>query len=169
MTLRRVCLCAVAIVWVLTFTACQTASQPEPKRDVAADIAAIRALDDQSAAAVNSNDAAAVAATYADDGIEMSPGQAATEGKQAIQARYETMFKENPLKFAVTPLETQVAGDWAYERGTAAIAVTPKAAKPIEQSLRYLVILNRQPDGSWKLYRDMGNSSEPLPGAVRTK
>ena len=39
----------------------------------------------------NSNDAAALAATYADDAIMMDPNQAAIEGKQAIQAAYEAM------------------------------------------------------------------------------
>jgi ketosteroid isomerase-like protein len=61
--------------------------EPEQKRDVAADITAIHALPEQYTAAVNSSDAVAVAATYADDGIEMPPNLAATEGKQAIQAR----------------------------------------------------------------------------------
>jgi len=154
---------------MLTFAGCQTAPTPEPKRDVAADRKAIDALRDQYTIAFNSSDAAATAASFTDDAIVMEANQASVEGKQAIQAMFEAMFKANAVKISLTPAETQVAGDWAYERGAAAITVTPKAGKPIEQSLRYVVILNRQPDGSWKLYRDMGNSSEPLPGAVGTK
>jgi uncharacterized protein (TIGR02246 family) len=164
-----VCLYAFALGWILTFTACQTASQPESKRDVAADIAAIKALDDQYAAAVNSSDAAAVAATYADDGIEMSPGQAATEGRQAIQARYELLLKENALKFAITPLETQVAGDWAYNRGNYTVTVTPKSGKPMEESGKFLEIAKRQPDGSWKVHRVIWNSNNPPAGAAGKK
>ena len=174
MTLHNSFFCAFALTSMLTFAGCQTAPTPEPKRDVAADTAAINALGDQYAAAVNSNDAAAVAATYADDAIMMDPGEAAIEGKQAIQAVYEARAKENAGKtvaftFAFTQLETQVAGDWAYDRGNYTVTVTPKSGKPMERSNKYLTIYKRQPDGSWKIYRDISNSSEPLPSAAGTK
>ena len=60
----------------------------EPKRDTAADIAAINALRDQFASAYYSNDAAATAAYYADDAIVMPPNQSA-EGRRGIQAMLE--------------------------------------------------------------------------------
>ena len=168
MTLRNVFVCAVAPVLMLTFAGCQTAPTPQPKMDVAADTRAIDALADQYAAAMNSSDAAAVAAVYADDAIEMPPDQAAIEGKQAIQASYEATFKEYAVKSALTPLETQMAGDWAYKRGNYTNTVTPKSGKPMEQSGKYLVIAKRQPDGSWKDYRATWNSNN-LPPSVAGK
>jgi uncharacterized protein (TIGR02246 family) len=169
MTLRNVCRCAFALTSLLTFSGCQTAPKPEQKRDVAADTTAIKALRDQYTAAFNSNDAAATAATLADDAIVMEPNQAAIEGKQAVQAMFEAMFKENAVRIALTPLETEVAGDWAYDRGNATITVTPKSGKPMQESAKYLVIVKRQPDGSWKVYRDISNSNNPLPGAAGKK
>ena len=165
MTLRKVCICAFALTSILTFTGCQTAPTPEPKRDVAADRKAIKALGDQYVAAWNSNDAAALAATYADDAVMMNPNQASVEGKQAIRAAYEARFKESALKAAVTLLETQVAGDWAYDRGNVTINVTPRSGKPMEESVKYVFIYKRQPDGSWKVYRDISNSNNPPPSA----
>lgn len=169
MTLRRVCLCAFGLTSMLMFIGCQTAPKPGEKRDVAADTTAINALRDQFTAAFNSNDAAATAATYTDDAIMLPENQAAVEGKQAIQASYAAMFRENPVKVVLAPLETQVAGDWAYDRGNATMTVTPKSGKPIEESAKYLVIVKRQPDGSWKLYRDIDNSNSPPPGAAGKK
>jgi uncharacterized protein (TIGR02246 family) len=166
MTLRNVFLCAVALTLMLTFAGCQTAPQQEQKRDVAADTKAINALRDQVIAAFNSKDAAAMAATYADDAIMMSPSQAPVEGKQAIQAAYEVLFKGIVGKVAFTPLETQVAGDWAYDRGNYTVTVTPKSGKPTEAPYKYLVIVKRQPDGSWKLHREMSNSNAPPPSAA---
>ncbi len=64
MTLHNLCLCASALTSMLSFAGCQTALQPAQKRDVAADIAAINGPH-QYAAAVNSNGAAAMAATFA--------------------------------------------------------------------------------------------------------
>ena len=169
MTLRNVCVCAFALTSMLTFAGCQTAPKPEEKRDVAADTTAINALRDQFTAAFNSNDAAATAATYTGDAIAMLANQAAVEGKQAIQASYEAMFKGNAVKIALTPLETQVAGDWAYDRGNATITVTPKSGKPMETFGKYLTIYKRQPDGSWKIYRDISNSNNPPSGAAGKK
>jgi len=141
----------------------------EQKTDVAADITAINAANDQWTTAFNSNDAAAVAAIYADDAIRLLPNQAAVEGKQAIQAAFEAMFKENAVKCALTPLEIQVAGGWAYSRGSYKLTVNPKSGKPIKESGKYLSIGKRQSDGSWKTYRDIYNSNEPLPGAAGKK
>ena len=169
MTLRNLWLCAFALTSLLMFAGCQTAPTPEPKRDVVADTTAVNALRDQYATAFNASDAAAVAATFADDGIEMIPNQAAVEGKQAIQGYYEAMFKGSSAKTAAAPLETQVAGDWAYDRGNYTVAVTPKSGKPMEESGKYLVICKRQPDASWKIYRLIYNSNDPLPGAPGKK
>lgn len=171
MTLRNVLLFAFALT--LTFAGCQTAPTPEPKRDVAADTAAINALNDKVTAAFNSMDAAALAALYADDAIMMDSNQAAVEGKQAIQAVYEARVKENAGKMTLTaafsPLETQVAGDWAYDRGNFTLTVTPKSGKPMETFGKYLTIYKRQPDGSWKIYRDISNSNNPPPSAAGKK
>lgn len=171
MTLRNLFLCAFALTLMLTFAGCQTA--PKAERDVAADTTAINALRDKVTATFNSNDAAALAANYADDAIMMNPNQEAVEGKQAIQAAYEAMFKENAGKIAVTmvltPLETQLAGDWAYDRGSATSTITPKTGKPVQQSGKYLVIVKRQTDGSWKVYREMSNLNTPPSGAAGKK
>jgi uncharacterized protein (TIGR02246 family) len=171
---RSICLCAFALTLLLTFTGCQTAPQAEPKRDVAADMKAIKALNDSMITAFNSSDAAAVAATYADDAVMMDPNEAAIEGRQAIQAAYEARSKEREsegvaVTYAFTPLEIQVAGDWAYDRGNYTVTVTPKSGKPMERSNKYLTIYRRQPDGSWKIYRDISNSNEPPPSAAAKK
>ena len=169
MTRRNMYLCTFALTSILTFAGCQTAPKPEPQRDVAADTAAIDALLDQYTAAFNSNDAAATVASYADDAIVMSPNQAAVEGKQAIQAVYEAMFKEYAFKGTFTPLETQVTGDWAYRRGNYAETGTPKSGKPVEELGKWLEILKRQPDGSWKSHRLIYNSNNPPPAQASKK
>lgn len=104
--LRNLCLCAVALASMQVFAGSQTASQPEQKRDVAADIAAINALRNQFAAAFNSNSAAAVSDFFTDDAVLMFPNQAAIEGKLAIQTALEDFFKQNAAKIMHTPLET---------------------------------------------------------------
>jgi ketosteroid isomerase-like protein len=65
------------------------------------------------------------------------------------------------LVVAIFNEEVRVAGDWAYSRGTYSATLTPKAGgEPREDSGKYLTILERQSDGSWKIARDCFNSNE---------
>jgi uncharacterized protein (TIGR02246 family) len=166
MTLPSMAVCAFALTTMFTLTGCQTAPAPEPKRDVSADMKAIEALIQQFTATCNSNDPAALAAIHDDNAIEMPPN---IEGKQFIQAWLQGIFKENKVTCTLTPLETQVAGDWAYQRGNSTFIITPKSGKPMEESGKYLNIYRRQPDGSWKFYREMSNSNSPPPSATGKK
>jgi uncharacterized protein (TIGR02246 family) len=125
----------------LTFAGCRSAPTLELKRDTAADIKVINELLDQNIAAWNSNDAAAVADTFAGDAILMEPNLAALEGKEAIQGWYRALLKENVVRCAITPLETRVAGDWGYQRGNYTAVFTPKSGKPRVRRSR----TNRQP------------------------
>ena len=100
MTLRKAGLCAFGLTSVLAFIGCRPAPKPGEKRDVAVDTAAINALRDQFIAAFNSNDAAATAATYDNDAAVMFANRVHAEGKPAIQASYQALFKENAVKIA---------------------------------------------------------------------
>ena len=162
MPVRNVGLCAFALTLLLTVAGCQTAPRPEGK-DAGADLAAVNALRGRFAAAFNSNDAAALAALYAEDAIEMIANQPAVEGRPAIQSLYQAMFNANSVKIAITPLETHLAGDWAYDRGMATTTITPKSFRPTEESAEYLVILRRLPGGLWKVYREIEVSNNPPP------
>ena len=133
--------------------------RPEQKRTHAADFIVIGALHDQFAAAFNSNDAKAVAAFYTEDAALMLPGRPAIQGRQAILTMFEECFKQNAAKIKHTALDTQVAGDWAYERGKIREDVIPRFDQPLEQSLKYLAILKRQADGAWKIHVDIDNSN----------
>ena len=63
---------------------------------------------------------------------------------------------------AITNEEVQVSGDLAVARGTYAATVTPKdGGEAISIDGKYMTLLKRQPDGSWKIYRDIYNSNVP--------
>jgi len=100
-------------------------------------------------------------ALFTEDAISMPPNQAAVQGKAAILA-WEESFP--PISnFQEQSVELEGQGDLAYDRGTYSMTVTPPGAAPIEDRGKYLFILRKQADGSWKFLRVMYNSDLPLP------
>ena len=163
MAFPKASLCALTLI-CLVLAACQPAPQSAQKAASQADLSQINTLRDQFAAAYNAGDASAVARLYTDDAIMLPAHQPAVEGRQAIQASLQTTFQSHTAKMVITPLETQVFGDWAYDRGAFSVTVTPKAGgKPVEDAGKYLVMLKRLPDGSWRVHRHIDNSNNPLP------
>ena len=165
MTVHTFSLFTAALICV-GLSACQRTSA-RGEKTAPPDRAPINALREQFVAAFNAGDAEAVASIYTDDAILMLPYQPAYEGKQAIQAAFQSLFQNNmesTLKLTMTPQEIEIAGDWAYERGTSSMTATPKAGgTPIEDSRKYLVIFKRLPGGIWKAHRDTDSSNCPLP------
>ena len=156
------------LVFLLCFSfSCQqpgeeAAEEVEPVVDVEADIAAINELWNQYAAAVTTGDLDLWISLWTDNGIQMAPDAPAVIGKEQIRAKYESIFPQFIFKMAITNKEVRVTGDWAYARGTYTLSMTPKAGgETINIDGKFLTILKRQVDGSWKIFRDCFNSNVP--------
>jgi uncharacterized protein (TIGR02246 family) len=160
---------------VLGLTLALAACQPAPQQEVTpappsqADFeAAISKLHDAYLAAWNAGDAAALAAFYTDDAVVMPANAPTVSGKEAIQSYFQAQFGQFSQEQAASKAEAVAAGDWAFTRGTYTLKLTPKAGgKAIEDSGKYLDILARQSDGSWKMARQIWNSDNPSPGATK--
>jgi ketosteroid isomerase-like protein len=126
-----------------------------------ADRTAIRQAGENYVKLANARDIKGGLALYAEDAIVLPPNQAAVQGKAAIQAWMEA---PPPLSnFQTKSLEIEGRGDLAYDRGTYSLTVTPVGAAPIDVHGKFLTILRKQADGSWKILRDIWNSDLPLP------
>ena len=154
----------------LTAVACAPVEeQPEPVEEAAAtteaDAAAIDQVRERFAAAFNAGDAGAVAGLYTDDAMRMPPNEPAVVGREAILSRFEAEFAEFAGQLANPAEEIHVAGDWAFLRGTYTMTLTPSAGgEPTQDTGKYLVVVQRQPDGTWLTKREIWNSDNPLPG-----
>ncbi|MEX2285023.1 MAG: DUF4440 domain-containing protein [Gemmatimonadota bacterium] len=64
--------------------------------------------------------------------------------------------------FKLTMTNLLVKGDVAIETGTSVMTFQPKApgAPVVTENGKYVVVWKKQADGSWKLFRDIFNSSE---------
>ena len=113
------------------------------------------------ATAINAKDWATATATYADDAVFMPTNGEAMTGPANVQA---WMAAYPPFSnFVYTSVEVDGIGDLAYNRGTYELDLTPPGATaPIHDKGKFLEILRRQPDGSWKVIRDIFNSDLPV-------
>lgn len=145
--------CSFVGLCTLLLVACVPVGQQDTE---AADVAAIRALLAEYDALANAGDAAALAELYAEDVIHMPPDAASHVGRGAVLAAMEEMFGANTLQLTSVADEIEVTGDLAFVRITWDETIAPKAGGDTEQMHgNWLVILKRQADGSWKLWRDM--------------
>ena len=127
------------------------------RRDThAADLKAIKKLEQEDIQVTLSQDPKGLADVWAEDGVRLAPGRPPTVGKQAIAAENEHFRAQFPefkvLKYAPVLVEIQIAGGWAIEVGNAnaAYKMSPKD-EPISVTTQGVVrVLKRQSDGSWK-------------------
>ena len=69
------------------------------------------------------------------------------------------------LQFSLAVDEVRVLGEWAFERGDYTISLNPKAGGPTMQDIgKYITIYQRKPGDTWRIARDIWNSSNPPPG-----
>lgn len=113
--------------------------------------------------------AAAVTVLYDDLGMVLYPNTPAVQGKAEILAYFQGFFGEYAqTEFELASDEVEVVGPWAFDRGSYRWKGTPReGGGPLVDQGKYLVILKRQVDGSWRVYRAMDNSDRPLAQSSR--
>ena len=131
------------------------------------DAAAVRQMIDSANArfdaAALKGDTAALAAFYADDAVFMGANMPAERGHEAIAKGFAGMLAAmKPTAFKVQTQDLIVSGEYAIETGTYDMTNQgSKATKPMRDVGKYLVVWRKQPDGSYKIIRDIANSDQP--------
>jgi uncharacterized protein (TIGR02246 family) len=139
---------------------------PPPPDTTAADTAAINKIRDAYSAAWKAGDAERLGSLVSTDVVFYPTNAPAVTGRDAFVADQKKQFADaTPNDFAIKSEEMRLAGGWAFDRGTVDISLTPKAkgAKMMTFQSRYIVVLQRQGDGSWLLTRGIDNTPVPMP------
>jgi uncharacterized protein (TIGR02246 family) len=127
----------------------------------ASDSAGIAAADSAFVAGTNSGNAAAVAAVYAPDGSLLPPNMPLQQGREAIRTFWAGLLDAYTVKFEISPDIIEGRGDLAYNMGRYRFTAVPKAKSGpgIADEGKFVEILKKQPDGSWKYAVDIYNSN----------
>ncbi|MDZ7757161.1 YybH family protein [Rhodohalobacter sp.] len=123
------------------------------------DIAEINELREKELEAVLAGNVDSLMAIRTDDFIAMLPGMPAIKGKEAVREVLTGMFGQmEEFEHNTISEEVIVSGDWAFHRGTYTDRVTLKSGgETMAFEGKFLWILQRQEDGSWKYAIQISN------------
>ena len=147
----------VATLLVLAISGCA------PQVDTAAEEAAIREMSVEWMNAANAKDVERMLGLYTDDTSLYPPNLAIVTGKEAIRTYYSQLM-ESPgfvTSLEVTNVGISGAGNFAYSTGTSETTVNDAQGNPVTVREKWVAILKKQPDGTWKSVLDIWNSNEP--------
>ena len=156
----------------LACTTKETAARPDSTPPAAAtisstaDAAAVRqAIDSNNArfsAAMVKADTATVKSFYAEDALMMGANEKAVRGPEEIAKAFGAMHATMKVPaFELKAQDVIVTGDYAIETGAYSMTMQPKTGKAMSDVGKYLVVWKHQPNGTWKIVRDIYNSDQP--------
>lgn len=132
------------------------------KADEDAVVAAIQEIWTNYSKAATSGDAALWLSLWDENGIQMPPDMPARPKKVLNEAMPKAFAAIKMHTMSITAEEITVMGDYAYCRGVYTSDRTV-GGQLLKIDGKFLTIFRRQPDGSWKIYRDCFNSNVPPP------
>jgi ketosteroid isomerase-like protein len=141
-------------------------SQPKVSPQLQQDMDEINKLHDKDIQASIALDEPAFESLWTDDIVTMHPGAPPIVGKEAnvekLQAGIKAMSNQEIMAYNEQFQEVRIQGDWAYEWGAITGRTRPFSGGQ-ESSYKFNVmrILQRQPDGTWKIARSIYNDAEP--------
>jgi uncharacterized protein (TIGR02246 family) len=113
-------------------------------------------------AAINAGDMDRWMEVWSPEGKQMPPGAPARVGLEEIREGNRPMFDLFNTEMTVYPDELRILGDHAYGHGNYDYAMTPKeGGQSISGRGKFLSILEKQKDGSWKFAIDCFNDNAP--------
>ncbi len=151
------------LVFLLCFTfGCQQGEEvaEEPAVDISVDIEANKNLIDAWDKAHNSGDIERLMSLYTDDAVMIPPNEPAVVGKEAIQGYFQQSFGQFTEEKSLV-VDVKIGGDLAFVRCTWKDIHTPKAGgESFNLNGNFVVINQKQPDGSWKTICDISSCEQ---------
>jgi uncharacterized protein (TIGR02246 family) len=119
---------------------------------------AIRELTREFVEAYNRGDATAIGEMYTEDSKLLPPNMALVRGKQAIQDFWK-MAMAMGMHANLETEEVDLDGDLGYDRGIITLTKQSKEGDIITNRGKYLVVMKRHADGSWRIAVDIWNGN----------
>jgi uncharacterized protein (TIGR02246 family) len=134
------------------------------ERTMASDVAQVYELWNDYAAFCHAGDLERWMTLWINDGLQLAPDEPPRVGKEQIQAGMRPGFDHFVMSsMVINSEEVRILGDQAYSHGTYTFDVMSKEGGGTKSlSGKFLDILEKQVDGSWKIAIDCHNYNEPV-------
>ncbi len=148
---------APVVIMLLVVSRCSNRSEMD-----GAELASLHEFLRHAGEAVSAGDVEAEVSRFTEDGIYMWPGAPAIEGHAALREWFEVRFSEVDTEVESETLELEVIGEWAFERDRSVATIRPKTGGAVRTVRgKYLNILRRQAEGTWRIARRIRNADHP--------
>jgi uncharacterized protein (TIGR02246 family) len=106
---------------------------------------------------MRTGNAAGMASAYEDDGAFVGVDGSCTLGRAEIEKRMRARFEESGLAVDtyVHSRSLVIENELGFEWGDASMTFAGKNGSPFTNRGGFFTIWRRQPDGSWKIYRNV--------------
>jgi ketosteroid isomerase-like protein len=113
---------------------------------------------------------AGMLAMWAEDGVDLMPGEPPLVGKAIIATWLKGVEKQGTgsrvLKEELEFHDLRVSGDWASEWAEEHQTVQPQGKPPVEGYGKIALVLHREGKEKWSIEQEMWNDS-PVPSSTR--
>jgi ketosteroid isomerase-like protein len=147
-------------------------TRPQAAPDTsAADRSAIDVALESFLAGMRASDCNALLGLLATDVVIVPPNMPPASGPDGFRSWCESVFSQVKTKaVTIANRDVTIAGDWGIEHGSFEWTVVPAAGgADVRDQGNFVAIYHRQADGSWKLARDIWNSSLPVPALATAR
>ncbi len=142
-------------VFAAALTALSACAAIEEGPDPAAGIAASSTAFE---AAYNSGDAAGLTALYTVDAALLPPNMAQIDGREGIQALWQSFIDADVSDIDLNTVELEVHGASASEVGTFTLTAPDGQGGRVTAGGKFIVLWQLGEDGVWRLHRDIWNN-----------
>ncbi len=157
-------LAGVILLVTVSLPSCaqEQALPPAPVSNTEADLETVKAIPEQWAAAYHANNLEAVVQLYTQDAARIPPNEENQEGKEAIRNHLESEFAEYTSEGEIVVIDAKVSGDLGFARGIyKGTSTSSTGGDSIEYDNKFVVVFQRQADGSWKTIIEIWNDNPP--------
>jgi len=124
---------------------------------------ALREVDRKWSEAAATKDVDKVVSFYAENAIVLPPNAVIAQTKDSVRAIWKELLDTPGLRISWMAQKVEVAksGELGYVSGTYELQMNDPSGKPVNDRGKYLEVMKRQSDGSWKCVADTWNSDLP--------
>lgn len=130
------------------------------------DEAAVRAVAETWDPMMNGADLDGMMSLFADDAVRLDAGAPPSIGLEAIRRSFQRAFESASFEGSGPVEEIEVAGDWAFARGSFTEQLTDKASGEVTEEAGKWVSVFRKTQEGWTYAIDIWNRDAPSSAAV---